>query len=81
VNYPDGQKVMVGDRLKLGGGWYGTVVCSIDHDEYTPEHSRDHWSYLKAGVMIHCDQAGLIHYVAPEDDFELIERGRGIESA
>jgi hypothetical protein len=32
---------MVGDRVKLWDGCFGTVVCTIDDDEYTPEYSRD----------------------------------------
>ena len=67
---------MVGDTLKLWDGCYGTVVASIDDDEYTPEYSREHWSYLNTGVLINSSQIklGLIHYEAPEDSFELIER-------
>jgi hypothetical protein len=78
VNYPDGKKVRIGDRLKLWDGCFGTVVCSIDDDEYTPEHSRDHWAYLKTGILIDSSQAGLIHYNAPEVSFELIERRRDV---
>ena len=75
MNYPDGKKVKVGDRLKLWDGCFGTVVCSVEDDEYTPEHSRDHWAYLKTGVLIDSSK-GLIHYDAPEDSFELLERKR-----
>jgi hypothetical protein len=76
VNYPDGKKLMVGDRLRLWEGCYGTVVASIDDDEYTPKYSREAWSYLKTGVLINTSQIelGLIHYEAPEDSFALIER-------
>lgn len=74
MNYPDGQKVLVGDRLKLWDGCFGTVVASIDDDEYTSEHSREQWAYLKAGVLISSNQAGLVHYTASEASFELIER-------
>ena len=76
MNYPDGQKLMVGDRLKLWDDCFGTVVASIDDDEYTPEYSRESWSYLMTGVLINSSQikSGLIHYEAPEDSFELIER-------
>ena len=47
---------------------------SIDDDEYTLEHSRDYWAYLKTGILIDSSQAGLIHYNTPEVSFELIER-------
>jgi hypothetical protein len=64
VNYSDGKKIMIGDRLKLWDGCFGTVVCSIDDGEYTPEHSRDHWAYLKSGVLINSTKTGLIHFTA-----------------
>jgi len=76
VTYPDGKKMIVGDGLKLWNGCVGTVVCSIEDDEYTPEHPRDQWAYLKTGVLINSSQTGLIHYHAPEDLFELLERKR-----
>jgi hypothetical protein len=77
MNYPDGKKVMVGDQVKLWEGCSGTVVCSIDDNEYTPEYRKADWSYLKNGVLISSDQAGLIHYIQPESSFELIERRPG----
>ena len=30
-----GREVRLGDRAKLWNGQYGTVVCSIDHGEYS----------------------------------------------
>ncbi len=74
MDYPDGKKVMVGDELKLWDGCHGTVVCSMDDDEYTPEYPRNHWAYLKTGVMIVTGPTGPMHYAAPEDSFELIHR-------
>jgi hypothetical protein len=77
MNYPDGEKVLVGDRVKLWDAGYGTVVCSIDNDQYTPDYPKREWAYLKSGVLIKSDQAGLIHYIEPEPSFELIERKVG----
>jgi hypothetical protein len=74
MDYPDGKKVMLGDRVKLWEGCHGTVVCSIDGDEYTPEYPRADWAYLKNGVLVESDQAGLIHYLRPERTFALVER-------
>ncbi len=76
MNYPDGTKLLVGDRLKLWEGCFGVVVLSVDDDEYTPEFPRESWEYLKRGVVIRSDKAGLIHYIEPESSFELIERAR-----
>ena len=74
MNYPDGKKILVGDRMKLWDGCDGELVCSIEDDEYAPQHSREDWAYLKTGVLIRSSQTRLIHYTAPEDSFELIER-------
>jgi hypothetical protein len=52
MNYPDGTKVMIGDRLMLWEGCYGMVVCSIDDGQYTPEYPEEHWSHLGKGVLI-----------------------------
>lgn len=74
MNYPDGSKVMIGDRLKLWEDCYGTVVCSIDDGQYTAEYPEEHWSYLRSGVLIDSNKTGLIHYTELEDSFELVER-------
>lgn len=81
MNYPDGKKVMVGDRVKLWEGCHGTVVASMDDDEYSSQYSKAAWSYLKNGVLINSDKAGLIHYIRPENSFVLIERKRGTAKA
>jgi len=47
MNYPDGSKIMVGDRVKLWEGCHGTVVCSIDDDKYTPEYRKADWFLLE----------------------------------
>ena len=74
MNYPDGTKMMIGDRLTLWEGCYGIVVCSIDDGEYTPEYPEEHWSYLRRGVLIDSNKGGLIHYTEPEDSFRLTAR-------
>jgi hypothetical protein len=46
----------------------------MDTDEYSSEHPREQWGYLKRGVMIDCTDAGLIHYEEPEARMVLIKR-------
>ncbi len=75
MNYPSGERVELGDVLKLWEGCYGVVVCSIDDSEYSPKYTKDDWSYLKSGVLIDSDQAGVTHYTQPESSFELVRRG------
>jgi hypothetical protein len=38
MNYNSGRRVALGDRVKLWKGQHGTVVCSIDTKEFTPEY-------------------------------------------
>lgn len=74
MKYPNGKDVHVGDRVKLWKDCYGVVVCSIDADEYSEEYPREDWEYLKQGVVINSDKGGVIHYLEPDEDFELVER-------
>jgi len=74
MNYADGQKVMLGDKVDLGGGMFGVVVCSFDDDEYAPGYPEPEWRGLKEGVLVKSEQAGLVHYVKADQDFLLVER-------
>jgi hypothetical protein len=74
MNYPDGEKIKVGDTLKLWDGCLGVVVCSIEDGEFSDNFSEDDWAYLKEGILIKTDSAGLVHYTEPEETFLLISR-------
>lgn len=63
MKYLDGQDVRLGDKVQLWAGTQGIVVCSLDTQEYSPVYSEAEGSYLKNGVLILSDTAGLIHYV------------------
>ncbi len=76
MRYPDGQIARRGDRVRLWNGAEGTVVCSLDTDEFSDEYPRDQWDYLRRGVLIHSAQTGLIHYLEPEATFQLLERAK-----
>jgi hypothetical protein len=76
MKYSDGQEARLGDKVKLWEGCYGVVVCSMDTNEYPVEYPKDEWGYLKTGVLIDSDKAGLIHYIKPEQNMELIERAK-----
>jgi hypothetical protein len=75
MKYADGQDVMVGDKVRLGGDEGGVVVCSIDTGQYSAEAPEAEWSYLKKGVVIKFPKFGLIHYEKTEPDLALIARG------
>ena len=62
LRYRNAQEtVRVGDAVSIGSG-KGVVVACIDSAEYSAEHSREQWSYLRGGVMIDTDFGGLVHY-------------------
>jgi len=71
--YPDGVCVKLGDKVKLLDGSHGTVVCSIDTNEYTPAYPKTEWGYLETGIIIKSDNGSLFHYAEVDEDFERIE--------
>lgn len=74
MKYPDGQEVMVGDRVQLGKDDRGVVVCSLDAKEFTDTYPEAQWGYLRNGVMIEFPLYGLIHYIKPEAELKLLAR-------
>lgn len=74
MKYSDGNEAKLGDRVKLWDGCHGVVVCSFDTNEYSTDYPGSEWGYLKSGVMIKTDKAGLIHYIEADEDLELIKR-------
>lgn len=61
MRYRNAQESMrVGDVVSIGRG-KGVVVACLDTAEYSAEHPREQWSYLR-GVMIDTDFGGLVHY-------------------
>ena len=74
MKYPDGQEVRLGDRVELWDGNWGTVVCSIDTDEYAAAYPKVQWDYLGRGIVVLSEKAGLVHYSEPEQNMRLIKR-------
>ncbi|MFZ2727852.1 MAG: hypothetical protein WAX77_16490 [Methylococcaceae bacterium] len=74
MKYLDGKEVEIGDKVELWNGNNGVVVCSIDRDEYSELYSKNDWGYLKEGVLIKSEQAGLIHFVEADEDLILLKR-------
>ena len=81
MKYWDGQEVRLGDRVKLGADEGGIVVASMDTDEYSEEHPKEQWGYLKKGVMIEFPLYRLIHYDKLDEDLELISRAPSEQSS
>jgi hypothetical protein len=74
MRYSNGRQVQVGDVVRLGLNWSGIVVCSIDDGHYTSDFLESEWSYLKAGILVKSAQAGLMHIIQPDEDFEFVGR-------
>jgi len=80
MKYWDGQEIKVGDRVKLGSD-DGIVVASMDTDEYSVEHPKEQWGYLKKGVMITFPAMGEVYFDEPCETLELISRASSEESS
>ena len=65
MHYPDGTQIKLGDRIKLSNGEAGTVVFSIDSNEFSNEFPKRNWEYLKAGIMVKTDNGALVHLKDP----------------
>jgi len=75
MKYPDGTEARLGDRVKFSNGDLGSVVFSIDSDEYSKDFPKEEWSYLKKGIMVRTDNGALIHYEDSNvEEILLVER-------
>lgn len=75
MNYENGEKVCLWDRVRVGGDDKGIVVCSIDDEQFSQLFPKEQWSYLQTGIMIDTTYGGLVHYPEKDEDLELISRG------
>mgnify|MGYP003585238720 FL=1 len=73
MKYKNGDDIRPGDKVAIGGQARGTVVASMDTQEYLP--GAECWAYLARGVMIDTDFGGLVHYTASSVE-ELTLMGR-----
>lgn len=60
--YNDGIEARLGDEIIISGKCHGTVVACMDRAEYSPAYPEAEWAYLKVGVLVDTDFAGLVHY-------------------
>ena len=67
MKYPDGVEARLGDRVRFSNGDMGTIVFSIDTNEYSEKYPKEEWEYLSVGVMVETDEGSLIHYEDPND--------------
>ena len=74
MNYPDGQKVEVGDEVELWRGCRGTIVALIDEAKFAPDYEKSEWGYLERGVLVDSDAVGLLHQLKPDQNWKLVRR-------
>ena len=67
--------------MAVGINQEGTVVCSIDTEEYTRAYPKARWGHLNSGVLIEFPAYGLIHYKEPEPDLRLIAHASDRDAA
>jgi hypothetical protein len=53
----------------------GVVVAAIEDKSYLPGYEEREWDYLKSGVLIDTDFAGLVHYPHANEQLVLLSRG------
>lgn len=73
MNDATGRPIRLGDKVAIGSGISGTVVFSIDTDEFAPGFPKAVWAYLERGIMVETEQAGLIYLTEPDEDTEIID--------
>ncbi|MGX2951492.1 hypothetical protein ACWIUA_11440 [Ursidibacter sp. B-7004-1] len=72
MNYHNGIKVELGDRVRLSKS-LGTVVAIISENKYLEGY--DSFEYLNKGILIKFNHYGLIYYSDEiEEDVEFILR-------
>lgn len=68
MRYSDGNDARVGDRVQIDGQFRGIVVASIDTGHYSSAFPEAEWSYLKEGILIDTEFAGVVHYRDSTDE-------------
>lgn len=74
MKYSNNKRVLVGDKVQLGQGATGVVVCDFDHAKFSVGFSERDWSYLQRGVLVNFQLLGLVHYLEAEAELKLLER-------
>ena len=73
MNYIDGRRVQLLDRVLLYAEWPATIVAIIPEGEFSSEYPREKWEYLKEGLLLHDDKVGIVHFTDPIEDLTKID--------
>jgi len=52
----------------------GTIVCTIDDNQYSPEFAREHLADKGRGVFVKADDGPVFYYDEADEDFEPLGR-------
>lgn len=76
MKYECGDTIRAGDLVIIDDKYEGHVVASMDTSEYLPGY--EDWAYLRTGIMVVTDFAGLVQYTSEATD-KLVLKARGTE--
>ena len=62
MKYADGTEVRLGDRVRITNGDTGTVVASMDTNEYGPEAPRENWAHMGEGILVRTDLGAIVQF-------------------
>lgn len=62
MNYVDGNKVRVGDKVSISGKYEGVILANVTDQEFTDNHPKEKWGYLEKGLLVETCFAGIVHY-------------------
>jgi hypothetical protein len=57
-----GTEARLGDRVRITNGDTGTVVASMDTDEYGPEAAKENWAHTGGGILVRTDRGALVQF-------------------
>jgi hypothetical protein len=66
MRYENGDVIRAGDLVTIDDQFEGQVVASMDTSDYLPGY--EDWAYLKTGIMVVTDFAGLVQYTSEATD-------------
>lgn len=67
-----GKEIRLGNRVDVGSAEKGTVVFSLDTNEFDPDFPAVEWSCLSQGIMLRMDGGALVFLEAPDEHTEII---------
>lgn len=73
MRYSDGNEAKLGDAIVIDERYKGIVVANVDGGDYGECYTSG-WEYLKTGILVETDFAGLVHYSDCEKEHIVLVR-------